>query len=539
MPELLFTHADGHASSVQLSLEPIVVGRDADCEVTIDDPSASRRHVRFAPTSDGYIVEDLGSKNGTLVNDEPCTQRRLDDGDRVMIGSTVAIYIVAPRSTTMGVIIADQEPRTSATRYVSGDRHLLLSQQRLQMIYDLSERLTTLQGRDELLESAMDICFDTLHFERGAIGVKPVNQRILDWPVVRNLRSAEGGLRISRTLLNRALEHGERAIFTEDDAGHADPTVSMVQQGIRSAMCVPLMSTDTILGVVYGDRVSTSASYSEEDIDFLAGIAKQVSIGLINCRLLDEQQEMARLRREMELARTIQTGLFPKTLPNRSELKVAAINDPGDRVSGDYYDVIDVGDGRVWCITADVTGEGVSAALLTANLQAAVRLTIYDGNDPASHLARWNDLIYRNTESTKFITCALALIDIPARRIQVASAGHCRPFLVPGGGQAPTELEVEAGFPLGVVEGAEFQTHSIDFHTGPFVYFSFTDGVIEAMNPTGDQFGTERLVEDLTRVTDLNPRPLVKQIRRAVSQFAQGARQSDDITILAATMAEG
>jgi len=393
MPELTVTLSDGTASRYALCETPIVVGRDATCEACIDDPSASRRHARFLKTPEGFVVEDLGSKNGTLINDIPRSAHTLRHDDRVLIGSTLIVFHDHEQQARSEVVIADEdEPTSHATRYVSKNRELLLPQRRLQMIYDLSQKLTTLQDRDELLQGALKICFDMLHFERGAIGVRPDKGKGLDWPTIQNLRGEGGELRISRTLLNRALEHGERAIFTEDDAGAADPTVSMVQQGIRSAMCVPLTHNDEILGVVYGDRTSTSTRYTEEDIDFFAGIAKQVSIGLINCRLVEEQKAMVQLRHEIELARNIQTGLFPVRLPNRANLKVAATNEPGNRVSGDYYDVFEAADGRCWCLIADVTGEGIAAALLMANLQAAVHMSIEGATDPGALLSKWNRL---------------------------------------------------------------------------------------------------------------------------------------------------
>ncbi len=432
-------------------------------------------------------------------------------------------------------MIADEdEPTSHATRYVSKNRELLLPQRRLQMIYDLSQKLTTLQDRDELLQGALKICFDMLHFERGAIGVRPDKGKGLDWPTIQNLRGEGGELRISRTLLNRALEHGERAIFTEDDAGAADPTVSMVQQGIRSAMCVPLTHNDEILGVVYGDRTSTSTRYTEEDIDFFAGIAKQVSIGLINCRLVEEQKAMVQLRHEIELARNIQTGLFPVRLPNRANLKVAATNEPGNRVSGDYYDVFEAADGRCWVLIADVTGEGIAAALLMANLQAAVHMSIEGATDPGALLSKWNRLIFRNTGASKFITCSLVLIDPISRVLEVSSAGHNAPILVRSDATEPTELELEAGFPLGVVEQSVYKTHRIDCPDQPFFYFTFTDGVTEAMNRDQDQFGTSRLISCLSDAADLSPHSLIKHVRRCVTDFVDGAPQSDDLTMLAA-----
>jgi sigma-B regulation protein RsbU (phosphoserine phosphatase) len=532
--ELNITLPDGHAICHQLGTEPLVMGRDVACDLFVDDPGASRNHAQFVLTPTGYVVEDLGSKNGTLVNNEPCVRLPLKHGDRVLIGSTVAVFSDEVSHKSQSVVVEDDETTSRATRYVSRDTDLLLPQQRLQMIYDLSERLTKLQSRDRLFEAAMKICFETLHFERGAIGVRKPRERTLDWPVVHNLRGAEGELTISRTLLSRALEHGERAIYTDEGSGSADPTISMVQQGIRSAMCVPLLDQDQTMGVIYGDRISTSTSYSEEDIDFLAALARQVSIGLINCRLVSEQREMVRLNHEIDLARSIQTGLFPPKLPNRKDLRVAAINDPGHRVSGDYYDVIEADGGRVWCLIADVTGEGVAASLLMANLQAAARLTITEADDPGALLKRWNGLICRNTELTKFITCLLALIDPGSHQIRFASAGHCPPLIVRGGDAAPEELEIDAGYPLGVVETAEFATRTVDLGPDPFVFFCYTDGVTEAMNTDGEQFGRAQLLQTLTSLSDLNPQALVKEVRREVARFAEGASQSDDITMLAA-----
>ena len=531
--QLLITLTDGREIQHTLGSGTEVVGRDASCDIHLDDPSTSRRHAKFHSTAQGYMVEDLGSKNGTLVNDAPCTSQMLEHGDQIMFGSVAAVYSGGETISSPSVVIADDVTATHATRYVSRDQQLELSRQRLQMIYELSERLTTLQERDELLDNAMNIAFDTLQFERGAIGIRRPSGRVLDWPVVRNLYGAQGELTISRTLLNRALEHGERAVFTDSAAGNADPTVSMVQHGIRSAMCVPLIHRDQILGIIYGDRICSSASYSNEDIDFLAGIAQQVSIGLINCRLVEEQKQNVRLRHDVELARTIQNGLLPNDLPNREELKIAAINDPGQRVSGDYYDVIEREDGRIWCLVADVTGEGVAAALLTANLQAVVRVTIGQTDDPGALLSTWNQLICRNTDSSKFITCLLALIDPKTHHIRMASAGHFPPLLVRGTSDAPQQLTVDAGLPLGVEETATYPTMDIDAGPEPFTAVCYTDGIIEAMNAANELYGAERFLKALTERGDLNPHALAKQVRKDVASFADGADQSDDITLLA------
>ncbi len=531
MAELVITLSDGRVVRHRLALRPMVIGRDAGCDLPLDDPSTSRRHARFTPAEGGYVVEDLGSKNGTLVNDSPCKGTPLRHGDRVLIGGALAIFHAEPVSTP-SVVLSDERGSSRATHYVPRDQGLLLSQRRLQMIYELTERLTTLKSRESLLEDAMSICFEMLQFERGAIGTRRRNQRAVDWPVVRNLRGAEGELTISRSLLTRALEHGERAIFTEDSA-NTDPTVSMVQHGIRSAMCVPLIDGDATIGVVYGDRTSTSTSYTNEDIDFFAAIARQVSIGLINAQLLEDQKQMIKLSLDLDLARTIQNGLFPKTLPNSAELRIAALNDPGRRVSGDYYDVIEREDGRVWCLIADVTGEGAAAAFQMANLQAVVRATISESDQPGQLLARWNEFIYKNTHQSRIITCLLALVDPKIRTAMLASAGHWPPLLLGGSAATPRDVALEGGFPLGVAADAEFPTSTIDLGRDPCMLFCYTDGVLEAWDPAGQPFGMERLRQSFAGREDLNPHATVKQVRKQVASFAGSAEQSDDITMLA------
>jgi len=535
MAELLITLPDGRTTRHTLGVEPETIGRDARCEIPIDDPSASRRHARFLHSGNDYLVEDLGSKNGTLVNDAVCANMILRNGDRIALGATVIEFQGGSATPEASVVISDAGTSEShATRYVGRDKRLNLSQRRLQMLYELGGRLTTLQDQSELLENAMDICFETLQFERGAVGLRQRKARGVDWPVVRNLRGREGELTISRSLLSRALEHGERAIFTDVGGASADPTVSMVQHGIRSAMCVPLLDREGTLGVIYGDRTTTSTQYTDEDIDFFAAIAGQVTIGLINARLMEDQKDMIRLNRDLDLARAIQTGLFPRDLPNEDGLRVAALNEPGQYISGDYYDVIPREDGRVWVLMADVTGEGIAASLLMANLQAAVRVTVDDTDDPGELLTRWNALIYRNTTASKFITALLALIDPNERSIIFSNAGHCPPLLVHTNGAPPVEPAHEPNFPLGVVEDVTYGSYSVSLESGPVTFFCFTDGVMEAMNADGQSFGMERLTAALVESARQNPAALIKHIRKSVSAYVGSARQSDDITILAA-----
>jgi len=557
MADLNITLSDGRTFTHTLGEGDQIIGRDPACDIWADDPSTSRRHARFYLTPQGYAVQDLGSKNGTLVNSVAISTYFLQDGDVVTLGSVEAVFasralpdVVSERAST--VIVTDHPQTFKTQSYSSSNRKLQLSQQRLQLIYDLSSRLTGLRDRDSLLTDALDICFEMLQFERGAIAVKKKDGRGVDWPVVRHLRGKEGELTISHTTLTRALEQGEYVIITDANQANADPTVSMVQHGIRSAMCVPLMYNEKILGVIYGDRISTAALYTCDDADFLAGIARQVSIGLVNANLLEEQRRVIKLERELALARHIQTGLFPQSLPNRPGLTVAALNEPGNRVSGDYYDVIELQhsdpgvhrDRDLMLLIADVTGEGIAAALLMANLQAAVRVSVdhmshrFTTGDcpsdyPAELLTRWNRLIVQNTDDSKFVTAQLLLIDPTRRLVKIACAGHPSPYLLGNTDAHPKMVSISPGFPLGVMADATYSTLTMPLGDEPCVLFCYTDGIVEARDLADAMYGHNRLEQALLACTGKSPRHLLAHVKKDVEQFRQSAPQSDDITMLA------
>lgn len=532
MAYLDITLADGRKRTHQLGEQPVVLGREPTCDIPLQDLSASRRHVIIRRDTDQYILEDLGSKNGTLVNDLPAQTVALRSGDEIMIGAVRAIFRdQPPPSVGLSVVVADQPRGQQSTTYRGEIESPNLSHRRLELLYQLNERLTRVRDRDELLSDAMDVCFEMLRFERGAMAIKQPKGNLVDWPVVRNLRGAEGELTVSRTILSSALTHGERVIVNDTGAANIDPTISMVQHGIRSAMCVPLMSNERILGVIYGDRVSTGTTYTKEEIDFLAGIARLVTIGLINAQLLEEQKLKIQLEGEIAMARDIQTGLFPRRIPNRDDLRFAAINDPGRHVSGDYYDIVELPDRRVLFLIADVTGEGVAASLLMANLQAAVRVTLGDSQPLGRLLDRWSSLIYQNTDASKFVTCLVGIIDPAGRRLELASAGHHHPIAVRAGNC--TTFEIESEYPLGVIEQSEYASHFFDLEPGPLSILCYTDGVIEAMDEDMELFGMNRLHEALASAEGIDAESLVRRVRQGVRKFVGNQPQGDDITILA------
>jgi sigma-B regulation protein RsbU (phosphoserine phosphatase) len=535
MPYLVIENGSGSPRVLNLESGVQLIGRDGVCELVLDDLKASRRHARIMRREDGsYFIEDLGSKNGTLVNGRPIRERRLVPGDHVEIGATVLVFRDA-EATTAGTSYTIRETGTATERasVVGSQERLQLSQKRLEMLSDLTERLVRLQNRAELLEEVMDICFETLRFERGLIALKTGPEQPREEPIVRNLREdATGQLTISRSILNRALEQGERTIINDSAVELLDPTVSIAAHHIRSAMCVPLEYRGEILGVIYGDRVSSTTQYEREDVDFLAALARQASIGLTNARLLEEHSRMVQLENELSLARQIQTELFPPDFGQRGGLHIRAFNEPGHQVSGDYYDVVAMSDGRTAVVIADVSGKGVSAALLMANLQAAVRVTLPQADDLSAAVNRWNHLVYDNTDAGKFVTLLLVVVDAKARSLEIVNAGHLAPYLLRAGGNVEL-LADEPQLPLGIEHDEVHTVRRRDLGPEAFSLFMCTDGVPEAMNENLELFGDERLHDCLRKLDTLDPEALIDRARREVKRFSGNAQQTDDITMLA------
>lgn len=527
----------GSSHQVEIADRVLTIGRDTMCEVPLDDLKASRRHARVFQSGPGqFAVEDLGSKNGTLINGELIQNHALSHGDRIRIGTSELIFQVTdgPAPAARPTVILEDSSTTAveSPSFATSDKKLNLSRQRLEMIYDLSERLTRVRERGELLEEVMSICFETLRFERGLIALKG-RAGEPEWPVVRNLTEDHTGqLTISRTILQRALVDGERTIINDASLDMVDPTVSMARHHIRSAMCVPIRYADEIMGVIYGDRVTSSTVYEREDVDFLAALARQLSIGLMNARLMEEQQQKVQLESELQVARRIQNNLFPQELPASDALRIAAVNDPGRHVSGDFYDVIPFDDGRVAVVIADVTGKGVAAALLMANLQAMVRLTLTVEADLSTVVERWNRLLYANTDVSKFVTLIAGVLDPAARTFVYVNAGHLPPYMS-GPKGVKYDQYPNAFLPLGIEPGEQYSSHTYSLSPGESMLL-YTDGLCEAMNAKQEQFGNERIEQFLEQNKTVGPETMLTGLQAQIRKFVGRSPQSDDITLLAA-----
>ncbi len=529
MPKLWIITPEGDQTPFELGPQPIRVGRSEECDFVLrNDAEVSRFHARLWCDDAGQVmVADLGSKNGTRVDEHNLFRDQTHAAQRLIrIGEHKISLVNADEE----VIVDGPEPPVD-TQFFPSTRSLDLNQHRLQLLIQLTQRIGGTFERKQLLEQALDACCDALKFERGLIVLK-TQRGDTELPVTRNVdRDETGTFKVSRTLLNRALIKGERAIVNNPATDlEGKLTESMVRFPICSALCVPILNRDDILGVIYGDRVTQASTYSTEDVDFLAAIAQQVGVGLANLNLIRTEIDALQVRAELDKARVIQQQMLPAGRLERDRTTIEGHNEPSAQVSGDYFDYFDIDDDKAGFIIADVVGHGLPAALVMANLQSAVRVALAGSTSLPGLATRVNQLLCENTNTAVFVTGVLGIVHTRTGVIEYVSAGHPGPILIDrSGARSHEEL---GGFPLGIDPDETYEVFDLKPTPGPNAALFFTDGLIEALSDGGDLLGLDPVIEAVNGLAEVAPDVLIRTARNVVKGHIGRTHTADDLTLL-------
>jgi phosphoserine phosphatase RsbU/P len=307
-----------------------------------------------------------------------------------------------------------------------------------------------------------------------------------------------------------------------------DPRPALSAMGIT--VIIPMRMQEETKGIVFvGDKLSKEP-FTEADLEFLAALANLAIISLENARLFKEAIEKQKLEDELLIAREIQKGLLPSSLPSIPGFEIAAANISSKQVGGDYYDVIALQDGKYVIAIGDVSGKGSPAALLMANLQATIRALVPLHLTLGELTHRVNDLMCSNTGGSKFVTFFWGVLDPATRTLRYVNAGHNYPYVIREDGSLK-RLE-KGGMILGIMPAVvPYEEGTVTFSTREFLVL-FTDGVSEAMSKEGEEYGEERLETSLLRNRTGGAQDLLSAIHQDILQFTQGASQSDDITMM-------
>lgn len=300
---------------------------------------------------------------------------------------------------------------------------------------------------------------------------------------------------------------------------------------VASLVCAPLIVKSDLKGVLTIYNKKDGAGFTDEDQRLLAIIAAQSAQVIENARLSVEEQTLLRMQEQIRLAAQIQLDLLPKTAPKINGYDIAGKTVPAQSVGGDYFDFIMIDDNRLALCLGDVSGKGLPASLLMANLQATIRGQILSNLSAGECMNRSNTLLLRSTDDEKFATLFYAILDTNQHRLHYSNAGHNDPFIFSP--SRPTSLPLKTGgIMLGMLPDFPFQDDVVTLQAND-VLLIYSDGVTEAADKNGEDFGEQKLLELARENLHLSAGELVDKIIQAVKAHAGKAPpREDDITVV-------
>jgi serine phosphatase RsbU (regulator of sigma subunit) len=544
---LVVVDPNGRRARVPLFPFPFRIGRAPDNNLVLRDSRISRNHAQVSNDDGHCVLEDLGSRHGVWVNGERVDKSRILHGsERIEFGVPDGYQVIFSRS--------GDEIQSLLAKPVAGDtgKAGAANLEKLRAVLEVARSLQSSFSADDVLNTVVDAAIAVTGCERGFLLLFD-EQRELQ---VRSAR-AHGGtdlppdeLRVPRRLIQHALESRRDLFSMSFDPSALDersPGNTIADLELRSVACVPLVRVNlsggsktqlisagrSNAGVLYMDSRLTAVDLAGGNRELLQTLAIEASTVLENARLLEEERAKQRIEEELGVARRIQQSLLPRHLPESGWFRACGSSTASHEVGGDYFDVVEIGPNAWSIVVADVSGKGVSSALLASFLQGAFLGGTLGASIP-DVLSRINDFMSERAEHGKYATVFYATLD-RAGRLNFANAGHCAALLVRRDGSIDS-LNTTS-MPVGLMPGAPFAVDQRDLAAGDRIVI-YSDGVTEAQNAAGEFFGRPLLRAAVGKAVDLDCAGMHDEIQQAIRDFTGGAEQSDDITLVVVEYSE-
>jgi sigma-B regulation protein RsbU (phosphoserine phosphatase) len=395
--------------------------------------------------------------------------------------------------------------------------------ERLRTLVEASKLINSSIQPDALFGSILTVARNELHVERGTLYFVDEDAHEI-WTKIAGELSTEIRLPIGKGLAGTVAASGEPVILHD---AYADPRFdrSLDQKTgyrTRSMLCVPIRNREQKIVGVLQLLNKTTGAFGTGDLDFLNSISDHMAIAMENATLHIELLEKQRMADELKLGREIQSRLLPTPPMDVESTQLAALSVPCYEVGGDYYDFIELPDGDLGLAIGDVSGKGVSAALIMSSVQAALRVAAPIEDDLAHLVRRLNALIYRGSRGRKYATFFFGRYTPSTGLLRYVNAGHNPPFVAIDG--QLQELS-STGKPIGILPESTYHEQAVEIPPGATL-FLYTDGLNEAANAEDEEFGYDRLRELFMKTHE--PAKIVA----AITEFERGARPTDDKTIV-------
>ncbi len=503
---------------------PFTVGRLPENDLVLAHPYVSRRHAEIILDAGSCFVVDQGSRHGTFINGKPAAGRQpISVDDTVNFGALdgpsfrITAEEVHDTSTIRDII--EQIPEVSATGNAL---------EKLRWFFESARKLKTSNAVDQILTALLDTTLQLTQVERGYVFLRnQAGEMELALGRDNNGEALTDEATLSHGAMRQAISTASEFIVT--DTLSADPetrSASMVAHSIRSVICIPLRKRRPgsaareaeLLGLLYLDSRLKPGSLTQIDNDLLRSIATDAAALIDNAQLAVSEEHERAYRQEMSIAAEIQRGLMTVRPPTLSWAAVAGRSVPCREVGGDFFDIVEDGESLA-VIVADISGKGISAAILGATLQGLI-YSLLAARQPLVKVAEIVNRYICGKNVEKYATMAILRIS-PEGHLEYINCGHVPPFLYSSGcSRLP-----ESNLPVGLIEGAPFSSGAVQLQPGDRVLI-VTDGVTEASAPDGEFFGEARLgLPEFEKAT-------LDDIFLQVERFAGTLAADDDCTVL-------
>ena len=538
-PALVFVQGS-EQKNIVLNRTPFTVGRKVDKDLVIADPRVSRDHAQIMQDGHDFFIEDLGSKHGTFVNGERIQRQKLERGDRLEFGARDSAYILFnPGSQTSN----------TAREFLSQISGIQIRQEttdleKLRLFLEAARKLNTVGVLDEILITMLDATLDLTRGERAYVFLRD-EEGNLRLQAGRNARKEPllDDKTISHSILEESMRSNSEFLLT-DTSGSLDLAgrQSIVANDLRTVLCFPLRKLQVqatrdaqtpvpnaaaqAMGVLYVDSRFASRDISVISKDILHAIATEAASLIENARLVQAEEEARRYQQELTIAASIQQRLMQVKIPEVPFATLRGRNLSCKEIGGDFFDAVNTKEGLA-VVLADVSGKGVSAALLASTLQGMIYSHLSAGVPLPEVVSAVNRFFAEKIEGQTYATVLIARLRRDGE-LEYVNCGHVPPLLICGG---EVMRPPNGNVPVGLLADATFESATCQMKSGDR-FILVTDGVTEAENSKGDFF------EDFRLEAAAAKSPTLEGIFSAVTEFCAGNPLSDDCTVVELCYAE-
>lgn len=403
-----------------------------------------------------------------------------------------------------------------------------IDHEHLRTLYQITRAMNSSLDFDEVLNTVMDSMMHVTRAQRGFLMVAE-DDGSLHTQVARALDGNPAEESYSTSIVNQVVQT-RQPLLTNNAQFDTRFKVgeSIIARGLRAILCAPMMVQERLVGVVYVDTSIRTGTFRTSDLALLNAVAGQAAAAIENARLYRVAVEKGRLERELQMAREIQESLLPRRMPHLAGYEIAARWQSAREVAGDFYDLFALDNDTLALVIADVADKGAAAALFMASARGMIRSHALAGYSPVETLARTNDLIVNDSGDGSFVTMYYSLLNVSGTAVHV-NAGHNPPLHYSRAQQQATYMP-RGGRALGWFLNNPLQALEQRLEAGDVIVY-YTDGLTDAENAGGENFGETRLADVVTNCAQQPAELIASALVNAVEQFCEGVPAFDDLTL--------